>query len=388
MPDMSEAYLEEVVNLGDKASDMLFEGCKATWSIRAGKYGEVHADLENFRGERHWSDAPLQGVPHPEGIVRTQEVDGVGTKVRVSQMSSSYEGAALDLMAMASDDPAAKGYEPVIVTTSLAINRITDRNGGFMEQMARGAVRSARLARTALYGGETAILGNLVGGYGSPDIHLHFIWDATVHAVGHEERIVDGSGISPGMSIVGLREPGLRSNGITMVRDTLREAHGKYWHKQRFESEQDGVTTLGQAVLRGSTIYTPVLVDAIGGFDLRVKGKANVEGAAHITGGGVKKLLEMLAVSGFGADIEDPYEAPEIMKHVLRAAGVADRDAYGMLHMGSGMIIATSEPEKLIDVAAENDVDAKVIGLVTKEPGVVVRSAGVTAPGRKLKFAA
>ena len=385
---MSERYLEEVVGLGDDASQMLFEGCKATWSIREGQYGEVIADLDNFRGERHWSDRPLQEIPRPEGIVRTQEADGIGTKVRVSQMTSSYEGAPSDLMAMANDDPASKGYEPVIVTTSLAVNRITDRNGQYMEQLARGAVRSARISRTALYGGETAILGNLIGGYGSPEINLHFIWDATVHALGHEERIVDGTSVKPGMAIVGLREPGLRSNGITMVRDTLKEAHGPYWHKKPFESQQDGLTTLGQAVLRGSTIYTPVLVDAIGGFDLRREGKANVAGAAHITGGGVKKLLEMLAVSGYGTDIEDPYEAPEIMKYVLWAAGVPDRDAYGMLHMGSGMIVATDEPEKFVGVAAENDVEAKIIGMVRREPGVTIRSAGVTQSGRKLKFAA
>jgi phosphoribosylaminoimidazole (AIR) synthetase len=56
--------------------------------------------------------------------------------------------------------------------------------------------------------------------------------------------------------------------------------------------------------------------------------------------------------------------------------------------MGMGMAVVTSEPDKFIDVAKDNDVEAKVIGTVTKEPGAVVRSAGITAPGRSLKFAA
>ena len=384
---MTDTYIEQVVNLGDDASRMLFEACKATWSVRDGSYGEVIADTENFRGWRHWSILPLLEVPKPEGLIFDQQGDGIGTKVIVSQGSSSYRGAAMDLTAMAADDAAAKGLEPVLMTTGLNVNKFSDQNKPYAQQLAEGAIEAARTARMALYGGETAVLGKLVKGYGSPVRNLHFTWEGTVHAVGHSEREITGKDVRPGMAVVGLREPGLRSNGITKVRNTMGEAYGPSWYTRRFEAET-GMTTLGEAVLQGSVIYTPVLMDATGGYDLRVKPRANVEGAAHITGGGVVKLAEMLAVSGYGADIEDPYEPPKIMKEVLRLAEVKDRIAYSTLHMGTGMTVVTSEPEKFIDVAAENNVEAKVIGLVTKEPGVVVRSAGLSAPGRKLKFAA
>jgi phosphoribosylformylglycinamidine cyclo-ligase len=384
---MSDAYLEQVVNLGDDASKMLFRACKATWDVREGKYGEVIADEENFRGWRHWSILPLLEVPEPEGLIFDQQGDGIGTKVIVSQGTSSYRGGGMDLTAMAADDAAAKGLEPIIMTTGLNVNKFTDRNKPYAEQLAQGGIAASRRARLALYGGETAVLGNLVGGRGNPNINLHFIWEGTVHAVGHEKRQIDGSKVRPGMAVVGLQEPGLRSNGITKARDTLKEAHGNYWFRKKFETEQ-GVTTLGEAVVQGSVIYTPVLMDATGGYDLRVKSRAAVEGAAHITGGGVVKLLEMLAVSGYGADIEDPHATPEIMKEILRLGKVPDKVAYKTVHMGSGMMVVTSQPDKFIDVAHDNDVEAKVIGTITKKPGVVIRSAGVTAPGRKLKFAA
>lgn len=384
---MKDRYLEQVVNLGDDASRMLFEACKATWPIREGRYGEVVSDMDNFRGWRHWSVGPLLGVPEPEGLIFDQQGDGIGTKVIVSQGTSSYLGAALDLTAMAADDAAAKGLEPVLMTTGLNVNKFTDQNKLYAEQLAQGAISAARRARLALYGGETAVLGNLVGGYGNPNTNLHFIWEGTVHAVGHENREIDGSKVRPGMAIVGLHEPGMRSNWITKTRDTLRAEYGNRWYKKRFETDQ-GVTTLGEAVLQGSVIYTPVLMDATGGYDLRVEERAKVEGAAHITGGGILKLLEMLKVSGYGADIEDPYEPPEIMKEVLRLAKVKDRVGYSTTHMGMGMAVVTSEPDQFINVAKDNDVEAKVIGVVTKESGAVVRSAGITAPGRSLKFAA
>jgi phosphoribosylformylglycinamidine cyclo-ligase len=384
---MSDTYLEQVVRLGDDASEMLFKACKATWYLREGQYGEVNADLENFRGDRGWSIAPLLGIPSPEGIVFDQQADGIGTKVKVSQMTSSYEGAAYDMAAMAGDDAVIKGFVPVLMTTVLDVNKFTDQNTPYAEQLATGAIGAAQRARMALYGGETAILGDIVGGYGSPDRNLHFSWSGTVHAIAHKERKIDGKSVLPGMAIVGLRETGLRSNGITMARNSLREAHGRFWHRKSFETET-GETTLGRAVLQGSTIYAPVFIDAVGGYDLRVQGRASVEGAAHITGGGVKKLAEMLQASGYGADIEEPYQPPEIMKEVLRASKTPDRVGYETLHMGAGIIAVSSTPEELIECAEDNGVEAKVIGMVTQDPGVVVRSAGITAPGRSLKFAA
>lgn len=203
---MSDMYLEEVVHLGDDASKMLFEACKATWPNREGLYGEVNADMENFRGWRNWSILPLLEVKKPKGLIFDQQADGIGTKVKVSQGSSSYSDAGLDLMAMAADDAAARGMEPVLVTTGLNVNRFTDENKPYMEQLARGGVRAANVARVALYGGETAVLGDLVGGYGNPDRHLHFTWEATVHAVGHKKRFVDNTDVQPGMAIIGLRE--------------------------------------------------------------------------------------------------------------------------------------------------------------------------------------
>lgn len=384
---MTDQYLEQVVHLGDDASRMLFEACMATWPNREGRYGEVNADHEHFRGKRNWNILPLLEVPEPEGLIFDQQADGIGTKVLVSQRSSTYDTAAFDLLAMACDDAAAHGMESVLATTVLDVNRLDGSLGQNMEQLARGGILAANKARIALYGGETAVLGSVVDGYGNPARNLHFSWSATVHAVGHRNRLIDGSAIRPGMSIVGLRETGLRSNGISKVRDTLKAEHGNYWHKKSFENEE-GLTKLGNAVLKGSTIYTPVMQDAIGGYDLRTEGRARVQGAAHITGGGVTKLAELLATTGYGADIESPWTPPEIMKYVLRCAGLTDRQAYRIFHMGTGMAVVTDQPDKFISVAEDNDVEAKEIGTVTKLPGVKVRSAGVTAPGRKLAFAA
>lgn len=378
-------YRASVIELGDDASEMLYQACKYTWPNREGKYGEILADVDHFRGSRSWSDAPLLEMPSPEGLINSAEVDGIGTKIKVTQMTSRYDTAADDLIAMAADDAAAKGFEPAVFVTALAVNRLNDRLTPYAEALARGAVRAAARARIALFGGETAILGNMIGGYGNPEFRLHFDWTATVIAKAHRERLIDGRAIEPGMSLVGFREPGFRSNGITKVRDTAREAFGRRWHDRKFDFGY-GPERLGDAVLKGSVIYTPALVDASGGMDLRVLPQAKLAGAAHITGGGVwGKLGDLLAVSGYGADISDPYPVPEPMKLIQKAADMTDRDLYGSFHGGQGMIAATPEADELIDCAERNGVEAKVIGEVTKAPEIIMRSQG-RAKGRKLAY--
>jgi phosphoribosylformylglycinamidine cyclo-ligase len=329
----------------------------------------------------------LLDMPRPEGLINSQEADGIGTKVVVSQRTAHYATAALDLIAMAADDPATKGFEPVIVTTNLDVNRLNKKLTPYMKELAQGAISAAKQARVALFGGETAVLGNLVGGYGSPDKNLHFLWSATVHAKGHRERLVDGQEIKPGMALVGLPDYGFRSNGITSVREIARQHHGAAWQRKWIELGED-VVRLGEAVLRPSVIYTPTLVDATGGYDLRVEPKAPIAGAAHITGGGLwGKLSDLLSVSGYGADIESPLNPPEVMKHIQRVSEMSDYDLYGKWHGGQGLVAATAEPDKLIALAADNDIEgAQQIGVVTKQPGIRLRSAAAQKPGRKLTY--
>ncbi len=377
-------YRESVVNLGDDASKMLYEVCKTTWPNRSGRYGEVEAGVDKFRGDRSWSVAPLLEVPEVEKIRFTQEADGIGTKVKVSQGCSSYTGAASDMTAMVIDDATAKGYEGVVMTTVLNVNRLTEANKPYMFQLGRGAIESCRRGNIAMFGGETAILGDLVGGYGNPDQELWFDWSGTVHAAAHQDRIINGQEIRPGMTLVGFQEFGFRSNGITKVRELLDKTFGEKWYG--FDYHDDDISaTLGEAVLRSSIIYTPVLLACTGGYDLRVEAQAHIAGAAHITGGGIwSKLGDLLAVSGYGADIELPYEPPYPMQLVQRMADMSDKDAYGTWNMGQGMIVVTDEPEKVIDLAAKSDVLAKELGPVTKKPGIRIRSAGAKTPGQIL----
>lgn len=381
-----DTYTSDVINLGDDTSKKFYVANQLTWENRRGLYGEIVEGTEHFRGDRQWRLAPLLRLPFPELISMDQQTDGIGTKVLISQRTSKYDTAGDDLVAMTCDDAAARGYVPVVMTTDLQVNSLKGHEE-HIDQLLTGMINAVKRAHVAVIGGETAVIGNIIRGYGNPRDNLLFSWSAAVHAVRHDYRRVDGTAIKPGMSIIGLKEPGFRSNGITNVRETLEKTFGKRWQDKEVDTEQ-GRRNLGQEALRGSVIYTPMLVDCIGGYDLNNQSKARIEGAAHITGGGLAgKLGDLLSVTNFGAEISDPYEVPEIMSMVLAKSNTSYRAGYRKLHMGQGMAIVTSEPSYVMETAASHGIDAKEIGEVTKEPGIRLLTKG-NKPNKWLEFPA
>jgi phosphoribosylformylglycinamidine cyclo-ligase len=385
---MSEAYAAAGVDLNasNQLSDLLYEAAKRTWVNREGKFGEIRAAHDSFHATRSWGLEPLLAAPEPEKIEFNLDADGIGTKVEISQREATYNTAGFDLLAMGADDPAAHGFEPVTATTVLAVNSLREQFRPDLEQLAEGMVAAAAQAGVAIKGGETAVMGRKIGGYGSLKRHLHYDWSATVFSVAHRDRMITGNEIRPGDSLIALRESGFRSNGLSLVRRALRKEFGIRWHRRSFDGLEQ---KLGRTVLQPAVIYSGTLVDMIGGYDLRRQPKAEVHGVAHITGGGIpEKVGRMLAASGYGAEISEPFEPSETMKLVQRIEDVDDEEIYHIINMGQGLIIASSQPKHVRSVAASHGIESKEVGVVTQLPGIRLRSAGVKTPGKLLEFAA
>ena len=154
----------------------------------------------------------------------------------------------------------------------------------------------------------------------------------------------------------------------------MKKNYGDNWHKKIFKRENTKKLTFGELVLTPSKIYTKAVVDMFGGYD---KGpKAKLHGVAHITGGGIPgKLGRVLKPSGLGAVIE-PFEPSEFMLYVQKLGVVSDKEAYRTWNMGQRMIIATPEPDKVIKIASEHNIDTKYIGEIIEKQGITIKSKG------------
>jgi phosphoribosylformylglycinamidine cyclo-ligase len=165
----------------------------------------------------------------------------------------------------------------------------------------------------------------------------------------------------------------------------MLEHYGPKW--QDVVVEELGQLSLGRLVQRPSIIYSRFVSELTGGYDIDKEPKANITGVAHITGGGQpSKIGRLLEPSGLGVTIFNPIQPPEIMLEVQKLRGFSDEKAYGKWHMGPGMIIATSEPEKVLAVAEENGLVAKQIGTVDDEPGIRIHNRGAQQQEEILRF--
>jgi phosphoribosylformylglycinamidine cyclo-ligase len=365
------------IELGDDVSRMLYEASKQTHANRPGFLVEFH---ESFSGFRAIPGTVLRDAPN---LMFNLGFDGVGTKVEIAERLDDHSSVAYDLFAMVCDDAVVRGAEPVAIGSILDVRQLddTEHTRIAVAQLAEGYVEAAEAAGVVVVNGEVAELGDRVGGHGE----FNYNWGAAVLWIAHRDRILTGRDIKVGDTLVGLAEPGFRSNGITDVRKAMKKHYGEDWQDEVVA--ELGSISLGRLVQTPSTIYSRFVSELTGGFDIHKTPKAEVWGVAHITGGGQpSKLGRMLEPSGLGVTIDDPIDPPAMMTHVQRLRGFEDRIAYGKWHMGAGMIIATTEPEKVLEVANLEDIQAKVIGEVTQEPGIRIRNRGAVQDEEWLEF--
>jgi phosphoribosylformylglycinamidine cyclo-ligase len=356
------------VDVEEQAANLLYQAARQTWAHRRGLLGEVITPFDDFSGIRAIDVANL-----PDGTVMNIGFDGVGTKAMLAERLHKFDTVAFDLLAMVCDDAVVRGAEPVIMGSILDINTLGQgaQRLPLIEQLASGYVAAARDANVAIVNGEIAQLGEHVGT--SED--FSFSWGSGLVWFAHEQRMFTGQEVKPSDTIVGLQEPGMRSNGYSLLRQILQATYGEDWLSVPFEG-----TTLGLAALHPSRIYARAVVEMFGGWSLETKPAAVLHGVAHITGSGLPgKLGRTLKPSGWGAVIDHPFDPCALMLHCQKLGQVTDHEAYRAWNMGQGMAVITPEPDKVMAVAKRHDIIAQVIGRVTEEPGIRIASRGYFA---------
>lgn len=431
-------YADSGVNieLGDDVSKILYNAAKETWKNRKGKLGELIVPFDDFTGIRAIDVSQL-----PKGTLMNIGFDGVGTKMELAERINDHCTIAYDLFAMVCDDAVVREAEPVLIGSILDVNSLGKDGMPYLEQvrqLAEGYIGAAQAANVAIVNGEVAELGERVGGYGSKGfayklaheyislnlneknwesmkllstyltledrqekgklfpkmreeerefvsilekiIAFNYNWGAAVVWFAQKDRLFTGYEIQEGDWLIGLREEGFRSNGLSLVRRILQKTHGDEWHTVTRDGE-----SLAKLALHPSRIYSGAVVDMFGGY--AGEPKARVHGVAHITGGGLPgKLGRVLKPSGLGATIDNPFPPSWLMLYCQEKGGVTDEEAYRTWNMGQGMVVISPEAENVLSVAESYNINAKVIGHVTSEKGIRIKNGGYHARQDLLTF--
>lgn len=334
------------IDLKDECSRIFYEASLETFKNRKGRFGEPLVERGGFSG-------PIE-IKELRDAILLKNSDGVGTKVEIAEKLNKHDTIAFDLLAMICDDAVAMGAEPFAATDTLNVRAL---NINTIKQLAAGLVKAAKRARVAIVGGEVAVLGDR--------IHGEYLWDADVNAILEKKKVINKTLIEAGDFIVALREKGFRSNGFSLIRKVLSKALGSNWVKKPYDNKH----SWGEATLTPSIIYTPVIVDAVGGYG--EKRRAEIKGIAHITGSGIPGNLPRCLPEGLGAFID--LRPIEMMLKLQEMGKIADREAYQTWNMGAGMLLVCND-KKIYPIAEEHGVEAEEVGEVIAESKIIIKN--------------
>jgi phosphoribosylformylglycinamidine cyclo-ligase len=357
------------LELGDMASQILYTAARRTWEQRQDRIGEIIIPHDDFSGMRYVAVGALSA-----DVVMGLGFDGIGTKIEIAERLGVWHTLAFDLFAMVCDDAVVQGAEPVLLGTVLDVRTLGSAAESYVDcvrQLAAGYEAAAAVARVAVVNGEIAECGPRISGYGP----FNATWNAGVVWFARRSRLLSGAAVRAGDAIVGLEETGCRANGYSLLRHILQRQHGDAWHTVPWRE-----ATLGALALQPSRIYTAAVVDMLGG--IHGEPQAILHGVVHITGGGLPgKLGRVLRRVALGADITDPLPPGPLLHYLQEQGNVSDYEAYRAWNMGQGMLLITPQPEAVMAMAAQQGIPAQVIGEVTPQPGIRLRSQGYFSTG-------
>jgi len=294
-------------------------------------------------------------------------IEGVGTKVLVAQLAEKYDTIGVDGVAMAVNDVIRSGATPLAIADNIHA-QVSDPK--LLEELMKGIAKAALEAGCLVPSGEIGdvaeIIRGMVEGKG---------FDMVVAAIGEvsNEKIIWGSGIAPGDTIIGMRSSGIHSNGITLARKILfKQWGGKYDPHDKPEPLN---RELILEVLEPTRIYVKPL--------LRVTEEIKVKGAVHITGDAYLKFERLAEFSkGIGFKF-DNFKPQPIFTLIQKTAeethgGIADQEMFKTFNMGWGFAIITNKADrdKAIDILEKEGVQAEEIGTITDMKGIRIHYKG------------
>ena len=331
------------LELYEQAMDRLPALMKRTHSARVMPLMGGFAGLFRLNSDTHRYDDP----------VLVSGTDGVGTKLKVAAQAKVYDTVGIDLVAMCVNDCLCLGAEPLFFLDYLALGK---DDPDVVSGLVKGVATGCEQARSALIGGETAIM---------PDLYAPGDFDMAGFCVGVVEktRILDGSDVVVGDRLIGLASTGFHSNGYSLVRKAVFE-------KARLDLSTyvpELQTTVSDALLTPTRIYADIVAAAL------AEEAASLHAIAHITGGGLADNLGRVMPGGCQAQIDrDTWQPLPVFPWLASLGNVQREEMYQVFNMGIGMVFVVAENavDRVQELAKTCGIDSYLLGEVKEvNPG-------------------
>jgi phosphoribosylformylglycinamidine cyclo-ligase len=278
--------------------------------------------------------------------VLVSSTDGVGTKLKLAFQLNRHDTVGIDLVAMCVNDIVVQGAEPLFFLDYLGTGQLSPEHAA---DIVKGIAIGCKEAGCALIGGETA---EMPGFYAAGEYDLAGF---TVGVV-DRDKIIDGSSIQVGDSLIGIASNGLHSNGYSLARKIVDERIDGGLTARLDEYE----ASLGEVLLTPTRIYVKTILNLLRDFEIR--------GMAHITGGGLIENLPRILPHHCRALVRcEAWPKPPIFELLREKGNLEERELYRTFNYGIGMVLAVpddSVDDVLTRLNGLNE-DAYLIGEIT-----------------------
>ncbi len=315
MPSLTYKEAGVDIHAGDAMVDQIKHLCTRTHSSRVlGKYGAFAGLFQLDFAEKLFA----RNYREPVLIACT---DGVGTKIKIAAAMGKYDTVGIDLVAMNVNDLIVQGGEPLFFLDYLAVNRL---DPAITTQMVKGISDACVEAGCSLLGGETAEM---------PAVYAPGEFDMAGFAVGvvEKSKILDGTTMEAGDSVIGLASNGIHSNGYALVRQIVQKTGAGMG-----DFIPEFKCTLGEELLRPTRIY----VKSVQKLLAKYKVKKIVKAMAHVTGGGLAGNVPRVLPEGFAVRLKrDAWDVPAVFGWLQKNGPVDMEEMYSVFNMGIGYVL-------------------------------------------------
>lgn len=244
--------------------------------------------------------------------------DSVGTKLKVAVMTGRHYTVGQDIVNHCVNDILVHGAKPLFFLDYYGTARF---EGRIFKAVVAGLCKACRENDCVLVGGETAEM---------PGLYPEGEYDLVGTIVGAVDRkkIITGMSIRPGDVIIGLPSSGLHTNGYSLARKVIF-GKAKLGINDKFpgtgKSVADILLVVHKSYLRPVTELTR---------------KVNVQGMAHITGGGfVDNVVRILHGRTDAVFDRAAWGVPPVFRFIQEHGKVARDEMYRVFNMGIGLVI-------------------------------------------------
>ena len=337
------------IDSGNSLVEQIKPACKRT--IRPG----CDAELGGFGG---LFDLAAAGYSDGANTILIGATDGVGTKLRIAQLTNNHDTVGIDLVAMCVNDLIVAGGEPLFFLDYYATGKLeVEAAAAVVKGIAEGCVQ----AGCGLIGGETAEM---------PSMYAPGDYDLAGFAVGAVQRdFILPQNVAVGDVLLGLPSSGIHSNGFSLVRKLITRENLSYGSPCPWDAS---CTSIGESLLTPTKIYVksclPLLKDKL------------INAMSHITGGGLLENLPRSLPKGVIAEISGHPPLPPVFAWMKQASGLDDHEMLRTFNCGIGMVLVVNSEnvtavKAILSQTGEDvvyDLGSVVAGVEGEAPKVVM----------------